>query len=175
MEIILWTSGGMTWLECRSEPFRSNTRSGGIFFFLSSVLKAFLWFLAVVCELVSKGFELNEMLECKLGDCPSQTSWSFLSLRGHACEGWSGAKWNPTLVVGCEMLRCFFSLWVSHLWIPAHRSLRVPELTHPPCYLPVAGANSSKPALHPHPSLHITVTQSHSGPVPTAPRQQWEP
>lgn len=31
---------------------------------------------------------------------------------------------------GCEMF--FFSLWVSHLWIPAHRSLRGPELTHPP-------------------------------------------
>lgn len=87
-----------------------------------------------------------------------------------ACEGWSelsqrGEK--TTLMGSCEKV---FRFLASDLWISVHQSLHRPKpfLPHS-CYLPVAVVNSSEVALHPHTSLHISVTLCDGGLVPAVP------
>lgn len=57
MEIIMWTSGGMT------RPVLQRRHRRHSFFFLPS-LRNFYGPGSYIQELVSKGFELNELLEC---------------------------------------------------------------------------------------------------------------
>lgn len=175
----------MEWHDLSAAASRSAATHGAeafffFFFFLSSVLKAFLWSLQLYVNLCLKDSSWVKCWNVNLVTAPHGEAGNFcpfevMPVKDGAGPNEGGKKPNPCdRLWDVEMGFFFFTLGLSS-FDPCTSVSAWPRAPPPPCYLPVAGANSSEPALHPHPSLHITVTLSHSGPVPTVPRQQWEP
>lgn len=167
----------MTWVPQRAVLQQHMERRH--FFFLSPILKAFLWFLQLYVNLCLKDSSWMKCWNVNLVTAPHREAGNFCPFEVMPVKDGVGPNEgeknpNPCGQLWDVEMFFFFTLGLSSL--DPCTSVSAWPRAHPlPCYLPVAGANSSEPALHPHPSLHITVTLSHSGPVPAVPQQQWEP